>query len=139
MALHMIYVRMKLAAQPREPAMIRTLLPSTNPVAAVARPDHEFSSAMVSGMSAPPAATVSRIPYTTSPSPRNSAGMPANFVIRFLVGTRSPPVAQMPWFVTPIQQRVNLFPPASASPQFPYLASSATASSVSCIRRGEAV
>ena len=49
--------------------MIRTLLPSRNPVAAVAWPDHEFSSAMVSGMSAPPPAAVSRIPYTTPPAP----------------------------------------------------------------------
>ena len=72
MALLMICVRMKLDAPPREPEMIRTLLPSRNPMAAVARPDHEFSSAMVTGVSAPPAATVSRIPYTISPSPGNS-------------------------------------------------------------------
>ena len=62
MALHMICVRMKLDVPPRAPEIIRTLLSSRNPVAAVARPDHEFSSAMVTGMSAPPAATVSRIP-----------------------------------------------------------------------------
>lgn len=68
----MICVRMKLDAPPREPEMIRTLLPSRNPVAAVASPDHEFSSAMVTGTSAPPTATVSRIPCATAPSPGNS-------------------------------------------------------------------
>ena len=78
MALHMICVRMKPDAPTREPEMIRTLLPSTNPVAAAARPEHEFSSAMITGMSAPPTATLSRIPYRTAPVQRTQKSQSAS-------------------------------------------------------------
>ena len=47
-----------------EPAMISTLLSITNPVAAAAKPEYEFSRAMTTGMSAPPIGPTSRIPST---------------------------------------------------------------------------
>jgi hypothetical protein len=54
MALHMMFVRISPDAPTSEPAMIRTLLSSTKPVAAAARPEYEFRSATTTGMSAPP-------------------------------------------------------------------------------------
>ena len=61
-ALHMIFDRMMPDAPTSDPAMIRTLLFSTNPVAAAARPEYELRSAMATGMSAPPIGIVSRMP-----------------------------------------------------------------------------
>src|SRR5665213_2112262 len=46
------------------PATIRTLLPSTKPVDAAARPVNELSSEMTTGMSAPPIGSTNRIPST---------------------------------------------------------------------------
>ncbi len=64
MALHMIMLRMMPDAPTSEPAMISTLLFSTKPVAAPARPEYELSSAMTTGMSAPPIGIVSSTPST---------------------------------------------------------------------------
>jgi hypothetical protein len=70
-ALHMICVRMKPDAPTSEPVMMSALLSSTKPVAAAARPEYEFSSAMATGMSAPPIGTVSRTPpMSASPTRR---------------------------------------------------------------------
>ena len=53
-ALHIILVRINPEAPTSEPAMIRMLLSIAKPVAAAANPEYEFSSAMTTGMSAPP-------------------------------------------------------------------------------------
>ena len=63
------------------PAMIRTLFPSTNPVAAEARPAYEFNSDITTGMSAEPIGSTSRTP--------NSKGEPEHDVKR-----NRPPSAQ---------------------------------------------
>ena len=62
MARLMIVVRMKPDAPTSAPPMISTLLLSTKPVAAAARPEAELSSAITTGMSAPPIGRVSRNP-----------------------------------------------------------------------------
>jgi hypothetical protein len=63
-ALHMICERMIPDAPTREPVMIKPSLSSTNPVAAAARPEYELSSAIATGMSAPPIGIVSSTPPT---------------------------------------------------------------------------
>ena len=64
MARHMIWDKMMPDAPTREPAMIRPLLLRTKPVAAPARPEYELSSAMATGMSAPPMGMVRSTPST---------------------------------------------------------------------------
>ncbi len=46
------------------PAMMSTLLPSTKPVEAAARPVNELSSEITTGMSAPPIGSTNRMPST---------------------------------------------------------------------------
>ena len=58
----MMRVRMKPEAPTSDPLMMRTLLLSTNPVAAAASPEQEFNSAITTGMSAPPTGIVNPIP-----------------------------------------------------------------------------
>ena len=62
MARLMSVVRMKPDAPTSAPPMISTLLLRTKPVAAAARPEAELSSAITTGMSAPPMGRVSRTP-----------------------------------------------------------------------------
>ncbi len=54
MATHMICVRIRPEAPTRAPLMMSTLLLSTKPVMAAARPESEFRKEMITGMSAPP-------------------------------------------------------------------------------------
>ena len=63
-ALHMMRVRMMPDAPTSEPVMIRMLLLRTKPVDAAASPEYELSSAMATGMSAPPIGIVSSTPRT---------------------------------------------------------------------------
>ncbi len=61
-ATHMIWVRISPEAPTRAPLMISTLLLSTKPVIAAARPDSELRKEMITGMSAPPIGITSRTP-----------------------------------------------------------------------------
>jgi len=70
MALHMMFVRISPDAPTREPAMIRTLLFRTKPVAAAARPEYELSSATTTGMSAPPIGMTNMRPKTSARTAR---------------------------------------------------------------------
>ena len=63
-ALHMIRVRISPEAPTSEPVMMRMLLFRTKPVEAAASPEYELSSAIATGMSAPPIGIVSRMPST---------------------------------------------------------------------------
>ena len=62
MALAMSLVRIAPEAPTRAPAMIRTLLPMTNPAIATAVPVNEFSRLITTGMSAPPIGRTMVIP-----------------------------------------------------------------------------
>ena len=90
-ALHMICVRISPEAPTRAPAMIRIMLPSTNPVAAAASPEYELSSETTTGMSAPPMGITSRTPRTRAAAAR----------AKYISGVGSPaanatPAASMP-------------------------------------------
>jgi hypothetical protein len=63
-ARHMRIERIKPEKPSSVPAMISTLFPRTNPVAAAARPAYEFSSDITTGMSAEPMGITSRTPNT---------------------------------------------------------------------------
>ena len=54
------------------PEMISTLLCSTKPVAAAARPVNEFSSEMTTGMSAPPIGSTKQDAERAAPAPRTT-------------------------------------------------------------------
>ena len=56
--------RMNPDAPSSAPAMISTLLPIANPVAAEASPAYEFSSEMTTGMSAPPIGSTMKTPMS---------------------------------------------------------------------------
>ncbi len=71
MALHMMLVRMMPEAPTSEPAMIRTVLLITKPVAAAARPEYELRRAITTGMSAPPMEMVSTTPSTPATATRS--------------------------------------------------------------------
>ena len=58
MALDMFTESMKPEAPSSAPAMIKSLLSSTKPIAAAERPAYEFNSEMTVGMSAPPMGTI---------------------------------------------------------------------------------
>ncbi len=62
MALHMIWVRIRPLAPTSDPAMMRSGLSSTKPVVEAATPEKALRSAMTTGMSAPPMATVLMTP-----------------------------------------------------------------------------
>ena len=62
MARHMICVKISPEAPTSDPAIISTLLSSTKPVAAAARPEHELSKAITTGISAPPMGNTSNRP-----------------------------------------------------------------------------
>jgi len=64
MATLMIWVRMIPLAPTRAPAMMRSVLSSTKPVAEAARPDIELSRAITTGMSAPPMGITTSRPST---------------------------------------------------------------------------
>ncbi len=56
--------RMNPEAPSSAPAMMSTLFPMANPVAAEARPAYELSSEMTTGMSAPPMGSTRETPKT---------------------------------------------------------------------------
>ncbi len=57
-------VRIKPAAPTIDPAIIKTVLPTTNPVNAAAIPDNEFNNETTTGISAPPIGKTNKIPRT---------------------------------------------------------------------------
>ena len=71
----MIWVRIRPLAPTSEPAMMSSGLSSTNPAAEAARPEHELSRAITTGMSAPPMATVPSTPRS-APAPTRSQNQP---------------------------------------------------------------
>ena len=66
MALHMMLVRINPEAPTSAPLMINTLLDSTKPVMAAAKPEYEFSSEITTGISAPPMGITSMKPSTVA-------------------------------------------------------------------------
>ena len=83
MATHMIWVRTSPLAPTSEPAMISSELSSTNPAATAAIPDSEFSSAITTGMSAPPMGDTTSTPSTapTATSNQSHSVLPASTTI----------------------------------------------------------
>ena len=64
-ALHMITDRMKPDDPSSAPAVISSLLSSTNPIATAERPAYELRSEITVGMSAPPIGRISSTPNTS--------------------------------------------------------------------------
>ncbi len=62
MALHMMIARMRPLDPSSAPAVIRSLLSSTKPIATAESPAYEFKIAITVGMSAPPIGMMSRTP-----------------------------------------------------------------------------
>ena len=60
--MHIKLVRINPEAPTRDPAIISILFPNTKPVADAASPEYEFSSAITTGMSAPPIGMTNNIP-----------------------------------------------------------------------------
>ena len=77
MEVHMICVRITPLAPTREPAMMSSGLSSTNPAVDAASPEKAFSRAITTGMSAPPMATVPRMPRS-APAPTRSQNQPVS-------------------------------------------------------------
>src|SRR4051794_41882786 len=65
MARHMITARMRPLDPSSAPAVISSLLSSTNPIATAESPAYELRMAMTVGMSAPPMGMMSRTPNTS--------------------------------------------------------------------------
>ena len=74
MATHMIWVRIRPEAPTRAPLMISTLLLSTKPVMAAARPDRELRNEMMTGMSAPPMGMTNKTPSARLMAVNRAAG-----------------------------------------------------------------
>ena len=62
MALHMMLVRIKPDAPTSKPVTIRIVFATARPAAQAATPEYEFSSAITTGMSAPPIEIVAHTP-----------------------------------------------------------------------------
>jgi hypothetical protein len=62
----MMMARMRPLDPSSAPAVIRSLLSSTNPIATADKPAYEFRIAMTVGMSAPPIGMISRTPKSSA-------------------------------------------------------------------------
>jgi hypothetical protein len=89
----MMLVRISPDAPTSDPAMMSTLLFSTNPVAAAASPEYEFRSAITTGMSAPPIGTTSMTPRTeaTAQSAQYALGLPGSLMSHALQPSAASP------------------------------------------------
>ena len=80
MALHMMLVRIRPDAPTSRPVTIRMVLATARPAAQAATPEYELSSAITTGMSAPPMEIVAQIPKLNASAidTYNHSGLPGS-------------------------------------------------------------